>query len=349
VTMIFLNIAWMKNYDGETDDDKPIDGGIWDEKNEVCNFANVNSRCYGFVYPKNLGPINIDRIGADPTSEKIHDVTVIWTAKHDNFGTVVVGWYNNATLYRNPQQVKNSPQHHKNNVEVFYAECSFDDATLLPERQRTFQIPRGEGGMGQYLIWYADNKSGPQTKQKLSKYIDEYLKTQKLDTSQISRMGGGVNSIGAFDPAFDALIEDVAKIENADDSPTEKATLIKARLGQGKFRKYLDMFWNESCAVTGCNIRAILRASHIKAWRECINNKERLDPDNGLLLCAHLDALFDKGLISFSDTGAMLVSKNVPDIEITRLGLTGSITKRLNDGQKRYLATHRERFHNIMN
>ena len=42
MTMIFFNIAWMKNYNGETDVDKPKDGGIWDEKNEVCNFANIN-------------------------------------------------------------------------------------------------------------------------------------------------------------------------------------------------------------------------------------------------------------------------------------------------------------------
>jgi hypothetical protein len=342
--MIFLNIAWMKNYDGETDDDKPIDGGIWDEKNEVCNFANANNRCYGFVYPKNLGPINIDRIGANPNSDKIDGVTVIWTAKHATYGTVVVGWYVNATLYRRPQQVTDSLLHVKNNVEVYYAECSFDDATLLPERQRTFQVPRGEGGMGQYLIWYADNKLGPQTRQKLSEYIDEYVKTQKLDASQISRMGGGVNSIGAFDPAFDALIEDVAKIENAEESPTEQATLIKARLGQGKFRKYLDMFWNESCAVTGCRIRDVLRASHIKPWRECTNNKERLDPDNGLLLCAHLDALFDKGLISFTSDGAMLTDDSITTIERDRLSLRGNLKKQLTDGQKKYLAYHRSYF-----
>ena len=31
----------------------------------------------------------------------------------------------------------------------------------------------------------------------------------------------------------------------------------------------------------------------------CDINKERLDPENGFLLAAHIDALFDKGLISF--------------------------------------------------
>lgn len=288
MTMIFFNIAWMKNYDGETEDDRPKDGGIWDEKNEVCNFANVGGRCYGFVYPANMGKIRIDKIGADLAAGQIDDVTVIWTAKHTDFGTVVVGWYRNAIVYRNAQPIINSALHIANNVELYYAECAFDDATLLPERQRTFPIPRGKDGMAQYLIWYADTKIGTQTKQKLSKYIDDVVETRTHEAAQISRVGEGINSIGAFDPALGTLFEDVTRIEESDIPSTEKVALINARLGQGKFRKHLDMFWNESCAVTGCKIREVLRASHIKPWRECAN-KERLDPDNGLLLCAHLD------------------------------------------------------------
>lgn len=342
--MIFFNIAWMKSYDGETEDDKPKDGGIWDEKNEVCNFANIDARCYGFVYPANMGEIKIEKISAAPAADQIGDVTVIWTAKHANFGTVIVGWYRNATVYRNAQPITNSALHVKNNVELYYAECAFDDATLLPERQRTFRIPRGKDGMGQYLIWYADTEIGAQTKQKISKYVDDVVQTRTHEAAQISRIGGGVNSLGAFDPKLETLIDDVSRIEESDNSPTEKAILINARLGQGKFRKYLDMFWSESCAVTSCSIREVLRASHIKPWRECSNNKERLDPDNGLLLCAHLDALFDKGLISFNDDGTMLVANKIAKIEIDRLGLSGKLKKRLNDGQKRYLATHRSYF-----
>ena len=346
--MIFFNIAWMKDYNGETEADRPKDGGIWDEKNEVCNFANVDGRCYGFVYPTNMGPINIDRIGAESTAEQIDGVTIVWTAKHESFGTVVVGWYRNATVYRNVQPVTNSPLHLKNNVEHFYAECAFDDATLLSERQRTFPVPRGKDGMGQYLIWYADTKIGTQTQNKLLKYIDEIIESRIHQSTQVSRLGGGADTIRAFDPEFDAICEDVRQIEEADDSPTEKATLINARLGQGKFRKYLDIFWSESCAVTGCNIREVLRASHIKPWRECASNKERLDPDNGILLCAHLDALFDKGLISFNDDGSMLVAKKITKTEIERLGLSGNLKKRLNDGQKRYLAIHRSSFQTVL-
>ena len=44
-------------------------------------------------------------------------------------------------------------------------------------------------------------------------------------------------------------------------------------------------------------------ASHAKPWAECANDAERLDVFNGFLLVANLNALFDRFLISFDDTG----------------------------------------------
>jgi len=43
--------------------------------------------------------------------------------------------------------------------------------------------------------------------------------------------------------------------------------------------------------------------------------QQRLDGANGLLLTAELDALFDRGLISFDDSGGMLVSAQMPDTD----------------------------------
>jgi len=50
--------------------------------------------------------------------------------------------------------------------------------------------------------------------------------------------------------------------------------------------------------------------SHIKRWRNS-NNSERLDVYYGLLLTANLDALFDRGLVSIADDGAILISSKV--------------------------------------
>ena len=80
-------------------------------------------------------------------------------------------------------------------------------------------------------------------------------------------------------------------------APTERDALIRSRIGQGRFRYDLLEMWEGRCCITGLDIDALLRASHIKPWRDS-NNAERLDPYNGLLLSPGYDAAFDKGLIT---------------------------------------------------
>lgn len=100
---------------------------------------------------------------------------------------------------------------------------------------------------------------------------------------------------------------------------TEKTQLVQARRGQGKFRSDLMSKWGGRCCITGCGIESVLRASHIKPWAAS-NNAERLDPNNGLLLSAHLDALFDHGLVSFDEAGRLLISLRVNENELQKLG-----------------------------
>ncbi|HDR9355866.1 TPA: HNH endonuclease [Burkholderia vietnamiensis] len=128
-------------------------------------------------------------------------------------------------------------------------------------------------------------------------------------------------------------------------SPTTTTTkrLIDARLGQGKFRLDLEKMWGGRCAVTGCQIKAALRASHIKPWSTS-TDEERLDGNNGFLLVATLDALFDQFCISFSEAGDMLISKSLPRDELLILGVHGRLRKALNSRQLNYLLEHRTRF-----
>lgn len=125
-------------------------------------------------------------------------------------------------------------------------------------------------------------------------------------------------------------------------SQTEKEAIIKARIGQGRFREDLENFWQSQCAVTGLGIRPLLRASHIKPWRDS-NNHERLDANNGLLLVATLDAAFDAGLISFEDDGTMLFSNKLGPSPKTILGIINFTHLRIvpNLNQKKYLHHHR--------
>jgi hypothetical protein len=123
-------------------------------------------------------------------------------------------------------------------------------------------------------------------------------------------------------------------------SSTVREALIEARLGQGAFRQSLISQWG-TCAVTGCSVLEALRASHIRPWRDS-SNQQRLDPDNGLLLLSTLDALFDAGLISFSDTGTILIAPSLRRSAWRLLGIKPSLRLRLvPSGSVPYLKWHR--------
>lgn len=127
----------------------------------------------------------------------------------------------------------------------------------------------------------------------------------------------------------------------SDPEETERQQLSRARLGQGRFRSDLMDDW-KGCPLSGITRPDLLRASHIKPWRVS-SHRERLDPNNGLLLAVHLDCLFDKGLISFDDDGGLLVAKALSPQEQASLGLHGvkpSIP--LRDGNRSYLDHHRK-------
>jgi len=136
-----------------------------------------------------------------------------------------------------------------------------------------------------------------------------------------------------------ADIENILNDEKID--VTTKRRLVDSRLGQGRFRDDLEARWKNACAVTGCTVSSALRASHIKPWRDS-SNEERLDPNNGILLAAHIDALFDYGLVTFRDDGRMLISKHINSRDQRILQLGGSLSKFLTSGEKRFLRHHRE-------
>lgn len=129
-------------------------------------------------------------------------------------------------------------------------------------------------------------------------------------------------------------------IELAPISTTQKQQLIMARVGQGDFRINVQKI-ESKCRITGLTDKRLLIASHIKPWKVS-SNKERLDGHNGLLLSPHIDKLFDKGWISFSDQGGLLVSKEKiqPILNIWSID-TNMLVGTFTDQQKVYLEYHR--------
>ncbi|WP_286407333.1 HNH endonuclease [Myroides odoratimimus] len=97
---------------------------------------------------------------------------------------------------------------------------------------------------------------------------------------------------------------------------------------------------NRKCAISSCENTSLLIASHIKPWREC-QNKERIDPYNGLLLLPTFDKLFDQGLISFTNNGVIMISEQILSY-YKLLGLAIDTIIHVDPKQHKYLEYHRE-------
>ena len=153
---------------------------------------------------------------------------------------------------------------------------------------------------------------------------------------------GFKNVHGDLDEDAEKDILDAAQeLENLEE--TERRAVISARRGQGRYRNDLLNLW-VGCAVTGCAIESLLRASHLKPWK-LSNNAERLDRFNGLLLTPNLDLALDRGLISFTDSGSILISSSLKADDSNALGLhTGLKLRFINPKHKPHLAFHRAKF-----
>ena len=124
---------------------------------------------------------------------------------------------------------------------------------------------------------------------------------------------------------------------------TDILRLAKARVSQGAFRKLLFLK-SHKCCLCGITVTQALRASHIKEWADA-TQEERLDPENGLLLCANHDALFDRHLISFHpETGKLCVSKALTLEQRQALSLPGDMTLSLSGRMKAYMKIHYQKF-----
>ncbi|MGE8000249.1 HNH endonuclease [Lysinibacillus sp. NPDC093190] len=136
----------------------------------------------------------------------------------------------------------------------------------------------------------------------------------------------------------------VQQVENLPISQTEKERLIKSRIGQGKFKKLL-IERECKCALCGVSDPRVLIASHIKPW-SASTNEERLDVNNGLLLCPNHDALFDKHLISFDLNGKIVISHSLDETARVFLNVNDALRVMLNEKQLSYMEGH---YQNLIN
>lgn len=126
-------------------------------------------------------------------------------------------------------------------------------------------------------------------------------------------------------------------------SSTEAERMVIQRVGQNIFRERLITYWSGRCPLTGITDLELLRASHIKPWKLCESDAERLDVHNGLLLSALWDAAFDRFLVSFNDDGSPIFSPALsePAISALKKGMTNEKIALVNQHREK-LQWHRK-------
>ncbi len=174
--ILFCNIGWMEKYQGQTKVDQITSGGSYIQNgevgHEVCNFINHNGVCYGYVQPGGRS-IDLSRIDSGSKENQIENVLVVWTAKRNGLGTVIVGWYKDATVFKSCQKLSSVSESHKNNnLSQYYIKADYSKSNLLPIDERTHVIPRRtKGSIGQSNIWYADATESAQFVEKAMEFI----------------------------------------------------------------------------------------------------------------------------------------------------------------------------------
>jgi len=135
-------------------------------------------------------------------------------------------------------------------------------------------------------------------------------------------------------------IEMIEEVLNKEIIGKEKEYITKIRIGHSEFKKFLSKIYKK-CALCEINKEEFLIASHIKPWSRS-DEKEKVDINNGLLLCPHHDFLFDKGLIAFSEEGNIIISSSLSQNEQALFNINENLKLDLNNEQSFYIKWHRE-------
>ena len=128
-------------------------------------------------------------------------------------------------------------------------------------------------------------------------------------------------------------------LNNNPGAGTDIEKIVKTRVSQGAFRRLL-LLEHHHCSLCNIATTSVLRASNIKEWAES-SREERIDANNGLLLCANHDALFDRHLISFEpNTGNICISSSIDSEQRNALNISDTARITMSDRMKAYMQVH---------
>lgn len=204
--LVFFNIARMEKYQGLAQD-KAVGGGSYPQQHgfgaEIFNFQHFHNTMYGFVEPgwtTVLKLINITKLGAHRMEQSVSGILVIWVARHPQKKTLVVGWYEDAKIYRKrqPPPPNLSRKQPDGRDAPYCVEADRKDCLLIPHSARDFQIFRAAelkaagiapqelkrpGGIGQSNIYYGQDWYGNYIKPRLLQYVAKWKAQKHLSVS----------------------------------------------------------------------------------------------------------------------------------------------------------------------
>lgn len=87
----------------------------------------------------------------------------------------------------------------------------------------------------------------------------------------------------------------------------ERTTLASVRVGQQFFRSTVLSAYGGQCCISGLSIPSLLQVGHIVPWHR--DERNRVNPRNGLALSVLHHAAFDAGIITINDDMTVRVSQ----------------------------------------
>lgn len=182
------------------------------------------------------------------------------------------------------------------------------------------------------------------------RFLGEFRLLNAYEQSAIPDTGGDLRKAlvfllkpieSAFEPFLDSLVEPSPL--GVQLSSTTAAKMVETRTKQSLFKRRL-LTVEKECRLTHVRDLRFLRASHIKPWSKCTIGDERVDGNNGLLLSPVADHLFDRGWITFENSGALVRSSWLPDDVAKQIGVDltdGRKCGAFSQPQRNYLEYHR--------
>lgn len=139
---------------------------------------------------------------------------------------------------------------------------------------------------------------------------------------------------------LDNSVDEIDKeIETKQLQGEEREALIKVRVNQSAFRKLLMRRYTH-CCLCDVDDESLLVASHIKPWAKS-SHAEKVDVNNGLLLCPNHDKLFDRGYISFDNGGHIVISDELSKNCAISMNIKNDMQIELSNDNIKYMEYHR--------